>query len=169
MSSLTRNGFFSDAFVDFEKVTGLLCKSDTALDIDSRAPFPCLRQADIHQHLKNEISAMVVNGKYLFAIDGINFSSVDSYLMESNGALKKVARKTFAPRALGFPLAYLFLDHTGATLYPGVYINDNPVYPQYQSFNIEKGTDELNYTGQILGTPSTNHEWEQPLRLWAAV
>jgi hypothetical protein len=139
----------------FPQVANVYVSTDKniyAYDASSTGKLTQIKGSPFAAAVYPEISTMAVNGKYLFAIDGTNFSSVDSYLMESNGALKKVATKTLAPRALGFPLAYLFLDHTGATLYAGVYINDN-VYPQNQSFNIEKGTGELNYTGQILGTP----------------
>jgi hypothetical protein len=107
-------------------------------------------------------SSMAVNGKYLFGMDGADDGTViDTYLMESNGALKKVGTTNIARfdsdlnSNIQTP-STLFLDHTGSTLYVAVF--DGVTNP-YLSFTIEKETGELNYTGQAQGDRFSN----QPL------
>ena len=104
-------------------------------------------------------TAIVVNGKYLFGIDK-NQSNVDSWLIESDGALKKNGTTNVTrfdkddPGGQVDVVGTIFLDHTGATLYAGIYDGwEGPVGNPYEFFNIEKGTGELNYTGQAQGSP----------------
>jgi len=99
------------------------------------------------------LASMVVNGKYLFVVDGDGnpnsvSTNVDTWLMASNGSLKKVGTTNVAGRVVNFVgIDSIVLDHTGQTLYVGVLGNAF----LYLSFNIEKETGELNYTGRIGG------------------
>jgi hypothetical protein len=108
-------------------------------------------------------TVMVVNGKYLFGVSNGTVSrthpvttNIDTFLFESNGALKLVRTTNTAQyySSVTDKLTTLFLDKTGATLYAGIFDgNTNP----YLSFNIEKANGELNYTGRIAGNPIASY------------
>ena len=87
-------------------------------------------------------SSMAVNGKYLF---GQSNTNIYSYRITTNGALTQVAAlnaiKYNPEGAYGF-LDYLFLDHTGTTLY--TLIGDDVNNP-YQAFKINQSNGELTF------------------------
>ena len=94
---------------------------------------------------------MAVNGKYLFAPDGVY---IDSYLIGSNGALKKVstinaaAYDSYDPQA-----AYVFsvgMDHSGSALYASIFDDDGD---PFESFKVNGSNGQLVYNGQ-QGTPT---------------
>jgi hypothetical protein len=102
-------------------------------------------------------ASMAVNGKYLF---GQGTTNIYSYLIASNGALKQVASFNavkYNPEGdFGF-LEYLFLDHTGTTLYD--LIGDDVNNP-YQAFKINQSNGELTFIwaggeGRGNNTPMT--------------
>jgi hypothetical protein len=103
------------------------------------------------------LGSMAVNGQYLFVVNGDGnpnsiASNIDTWLMASNGALKKVGTTNVSGWVADFSdIGSIVLDHTGQTLYVGV-LGDAFLY---LSFNIEKETGQLNYTGQIGGFPFT--------------
>ena len=114
-------------------------------------------------------TVMVVNGKYLFGVSNGTVSksdpvttNIDTFLMGSNGALELIRTTNTAKYDShgANKLSTLFLDKTGVTLFAG--IDDGNTNP-YLSFNIEKATGELNYTGQIQGNPIAPY----PLKLTA--
>jgi hypothetical protein len=87
-------------------------------------------------------TSMAVNGKYLF---GQGNTNIYSYLMASNGALKQVASFNaikYNPEGAYGLLEYLFLDHTGATLY--TLIGDDVNNP-YQAFKINQSNGQLSF------------------------
>jgi hypothetical protein len=101
------------------------------------------------------LSSMVVNGKYLFIVNGDGSpnsvsSNIDTWLMAPDGALKKRGTTNISSRVGNFVnIDSIVLDHSGQTLYVGVLGNAF----LYLSFNIEKESGELNYTGEIGGYP----------------
>ena len=112
-------------------------------------------------------SSMAVNGKYLF---GQSNTNIYSYRITTNGALTQVAAlnaiKYNPEGAYGF-LDYLFLDHTGTTLY--TLIGDDVNNP-YQAFKINQSNGELTFIwagGERRGnnTPLT-FTGKQPPRLY---
>jgi hypothetical protein len=102
-------------------------------------------------------TSMAVNGKYLF---GAGSTNIYSYLIGANGALKQVASfnavKYNPDGAYGW-LNYVFLDHTGGTLYTLIGDDDNN---PYQAFKINQSNGQLTYIwggGEARGnnTPMT--------------
>src|ERR1700674_3292329 len=89
-----------------------------------------------------DVQDMAVNGKYLFATDGVY---IYSFSIASDGALKQVASINAQQYngGNGCGPGALFLDHTGATLYDLDICTNNA----YQSFGISDSTGELTYLG----------------------
>ena len=87
-------------------------------------------------------TSMAVNGKYLF---GAGTTNIYSYSIASNGALRKVASFNavkYNPDGAYGQLDYVFLDHTGSTLYSLIGDDDNN---PYQAFKINQSNGELTY------------------------
>lgn len=106
----------------------------------------------------NNISYMALNGKWLF---GDNGTDIYSFSIASNGALKQVASinaQKYNAYDTGGP-AYLFLDHSGATLYDFDIYGDGTGNNEYQSFDIDQDTGVLSYTG----TTPPSAEFDTPL------
>lgn len=97
------------------------------------------------------VTSMAVNGKYLFGT-GTNSMSVDSYLIEDDGALTYTAstnavKKNYDGCGYSGPL---FLDHTGASVY------DFELYGDcannfIDSFTVKKASGQLQYLGGANG------------------
>ncbi len=101
---------------------------------------------------------MALNGKYLFGTDGTN---IYTFSIGSSGSLTEVSSvnaEQFNPGGGGGPYA-LFLDHTGATLYDED-VNGYEGNNDYQFFNIDKSTGQLNYFGV---TSTATEEFWTPL------
>jgi hypothetical protein len=97
------------------------------------------------------VGPITVNGTYLFGVDN-NGAAIDSFRIESNGALEQVASLNVArsdPNASG--VIDIFLDKTGATLYATS--TDGDDNQQLLSYTIEKSTGELTFIGQVDGLP----------------
>ncbi|MGA9390478.1 MAG: PPC domain-containing protein [Candidatus Sulfotelmatobacter sp.] len=106
----------------------------------------------------NNISYMALNGKWLF---GDNGTDIYSFSIASSGALKQVSSidaEKYNSGNTGGP-AYLFLDHSGATLYDFDIYGDGTGNNEYQSFDIDQDTGVLSYTGT---TPPSAY-FETPL------
>jgi hypothetical protein len=94
--------------------------------------------------------SMAVNGKYLFATNGVDISS---FSIASDGALHHVASRNaqqFNQSDCGGPVS-LFLDRSGVTLY------DEDIYSDcanngYQFFGVDGSTGDLNYLGTSART-----------------
>jgi hypothetical protein len=102
---------------------------------------------------KDNIFNLAVNGKYLFGGNGNG--NIDSYLMETSGALKKVETinpTTYNPGGCGNPGDFR-IDHTGGVLYN---VSEDPdcFGTHFQYFKISDTTGKLDYTSDTaeLGT-----------------
>jgi hypothetical protein len=100
------------------------------------------------------VSPQAVNGKYLFGVkaDG---ATIESYLMESTGALEPVDSlntKPYDPHACGYPGA-IHVDHSGQNLYNTILEQDCSYYDvsAVQSFKIDSANGQLAY---IATTPA---------------
>lgn len=95
-----------------------------------------------------DVEFMALNGKYLFGTDGTN---ILSFAIGSNGALTQVSEINATqynnpPGGDGGPL-YLFLDHTGATLYDEDVYGNNGANNVYQFFDVNNASGVLTYLG----------------------
>jgi len=102
---------------------------------------------------KDNIFTLAVNGKFLFGGDGNG--NIDSYLMETSGALKKVGTinpTVYNPGGCGDPGQFR-IDHSGEILYN---VSEDPdcFGTHFQYFKINDTTGKLDYTGDTaeLGT-----------------
>jgi hypothetical protein len=106
------------------------------------------------------VSTLALNGKYLFGADG---TYIYTYSIASNGALSQVsslnAQQYNNPDDTGGPY-YLFLDHTGATLYDVDIYGNNGANNDYQFFNIDQSNGALTF----LGVSDATTEYWTPLR-----
>jgi 6-phosphogluconolactonase (cycloisomerase 2 family) len=93
-------------------------------------------------------SYMALNGKWLFATNGID---IYSYSIASNGALKRVDSYT-AGSTGGGPVR-LFLDHTGASLYDGYANLMGTGNNGYQAYSINQTTGKITLVNQVVGGP----------------
>jgi hypothetical protein len=116
-----------------------------------------------------KVLSLAGNGKYLFGVEpiaGNNLNSVGTWEIASNGALKFVRSINLVSRfpSLGLNLItpYIFFDHTGQSLYIEVFTNEYPG-GAYLSFNVEKGTGELNYLGDVATAEYTSPTLEAKL------
>ncbi len=95
-----------------------------------------------------DVTSMAVNGLYLFGSNQ-NGVDVDTYAIESNGALSlvyqtNVARYTSDDCGIS---GALFLDHTGHTLYDTEYLGDSCENNDYLSLGVVKKTGGLTNIG----------------------
>ncbi len=106
------------------------------------------------------VTAMVVNGKYLFGTAS-DQTSILSYLMEPGGGLSLSATTNVQKfnASLCGGLAFPLLDHTGATLYDQVNTGSLCDNNAYQSFKIDSANGSLTY----LGTSSPQLVFRSPL------
>ncbi|MGA2534994.1 MAG: hypothetical protein ABSF53_03190 [Terracidiphilus sp.] len=88
-----------------------------------------------------------VNGKYLFAMEADNLT-IDSYLMEANGAIEKVSStntETYNPGECGSPGQFK-IDHSGTVLYNST-VDPDCNGTHFQFFKIASATGKLSYEG----------------------
>jgi hypothetical protein len=106
------------------------------------------------------VSTLAANSKYLFGADG---TFIYTYSIASNGALTEAssidAQQYNDPNGTGGPY-YLFLDHTGATLYDVDIYGNNAANNDFQFFDIDKSGGALTYFG---ASDATIQYWT-PLR-----
>jgi hypothetical protein len=94
------------------------------------------------------ILSITGNGKFIFGVDW-NYTSIDTFTMESNGAVKFVRSTSLKSHAPGLTnLSSLTMDHTGQTLYVGADVGNTDINP-YLSFTVEKSTGVLSYLGSV--------------------
>jgi len=97
---------------------------------------------------QENLAALALNGKYLFGAVYNSTGSIDSYRIQSDGAITYAASANAAAQnggSCGVAPDALFLDHSGASLYdmyPG-----NCSTSDYQAWNVVKATGELSYLG----------------------
>lgn len=99
-----------------------------------------------------DVDSIALNGTYLFGTKrgGIY---IDSYLIESTGALRFAAQTNFTQPNGGNGIASgLILDHTGATLYDLDNFSPDFTDVQYQAFRVDKPTGKLVYLNETRTT-----------------
>jgi hypothetical protein len=107
----------------------------------------------------DNVTSMVVNGKYLFGSNKAGIY-VPAFAIQPNGSLKWTV-STDVDRASGCPNpAALILDHTGANVYRASTTGGLCDHTTYQSFSIEKPTGRLTFLGSgtstfLFNTPLT--------------
>jgi hypothetical protein len=91
---------------------------------------------------QENVTGMAVNGKYLFAANSNGFD-IDSYLMESDGALKYETSLNAANSEDCNFLGPLFLDKTGSTLYDMEFNGSDCSGNTYETFTLNKANAHL--------------------------
>jgi hypothetical protein len=99
---------------------------------------------------RENVTSMAVNGKYLFATNS-NGIDIDSYQIESNGALRYAKTADTAKANDCSVLGPLFLDHTGASLYDMVFDGSDCANNTYETFVVDKSTGGLKDPGNSSG------------------
>jgi hypothetical protein len=129
------------------QIDAYAANSDGQLTSVPGSPFP------------EDVVTLAVNDKYLFGSDGIY---IYTYSIDSNGVLSQVssinAQQYNDPNSTGGPY-FLFLDHTGATLYD-VDIYGNNVANDFQFFDLDQMSGALSY----LGVSDATTQYWTPLR-----
>jgi hypothetical protein len=99
---------------------------------------------------------MAVNGKYLFG-SMLNNADVNTYLLESDGALRYAATTDVLTPNKGCGSAGpLFLDHSGATLYNFDYLGNSCANNTYEAYGVVKSTGNLSFLGDAGDTVEIN-------------
>jgi hypothetical protein len=94
-----------------------------------------------------DVGYLAGNGKYLFG-STLSTTDIDSYAIESNGALHYVASKNVVSADGGCGNAnQIFIDHTGSTLYDVAFFGSECSNNTYEIFTIENSTGKLNFLG----------------------
>lgn len=113
----------------------------------SGSPFP------------DDLGNMAVNGLYLFGAPVGSGTDINTYRIESNGALSyaESMNSTTVNNCTQAP-AELVLDHTGATLYGLTYFGDsgNCSNNTYQTYSINKSSGALTYIDTAGATDELN-------------
>lgn len=104
------------------------------------------------------------NGKYLFAVSS-DGSAIETFSIEADGALKYATSTAVGSHedCGPWPLAPLFLDHTGANLYLATFGGGLCGDEEYLTFRIESSTGALDY----IGDSGTRFEYQDPLTVSA--
>jgi hypothetical protein len=108
---------------------------------------------------KDDLESFVANGKYLFGTDE-GTGNIDGFLMEANGALKKVSTTNpLLENPGGCPnLVWPRIDHSGKVLYNPVSTADsNCMGTKFQYFEINEMTGKLEYEGAV-SDPDVNED-----------
>jgi hypothetical protein len=101
---------------------------------------------------QENVTSMAVNGKYLFAVNSDGFD-IDTYLLESNGALHYSATTNASQPGDCNSLGSLVLDHTGATVYDMEFRGSGCANNTFESFAVNRPTGGL----KDLGNSSANN------------
>jgi 6-phosphogluconolactonase (cycloisomerase 2 family) len=101
---------------------------------------------------QENVTSMAVNGKYLFAVNSNGFD-MESYLLESNGALHYAATTNASQPGDCNSLGSLVLDHTGATVYDMEFRGSGCANNTFESFAVNRPTGGL----KDLGNSSANN------------
>jgi len=86
-------------------------------------------------------SYLAVNGKWLFATNGID---IYSYSVAANGSLKQVDALEVEPTG---GLVDLFLDHSGTSLYTDYFTENN----EYLAYSIDNANGKLTSINNVMG------------------
>jgi hypothetical protein len=99
-----------------------------------------------------DVSYLAGNGKYLFASTA-NTNDIDSYAIESNGALRYVSSVNAVSVDGGCGNANnINLDHTGSTLYDFAVFGSQCSNNTYETFKINNSTGKLEFIGDAGST-----------------
>jgi hypothetical protein len=99
---------------------------------------------------------MAVNGKYLFG-SMLDNANINSYLLQSNGALRYAATTDVLTPNKGCGSAgQLTLDHPGASLYNFDYVGNGCANNTFEAFNVVKSTGHLTFLGNAGSTVEFN-------------
>jgi 6-phosphogluconolactonase (cycloisomerase 2 family) len=96
------------------------------------------------------VTSMAVNGKYLFGANS-NGIEIESYWIESNGALRYAKTTHMAQSNDCNVLGPLFFDRTGSSLYDMEYDGSSCANNTYESLAVEKSTGGLKELGNSSG------------------
>jgi hypothetical protein len=99
---------------------------------------------------QENVTSMAANGKYLFAANS-NGIDIESYWIESEGALRYAATTDTAQSHDCSVLGPLFLDHTGASLYDMEFDGSGCANNTYVTFTVDKSTGRLKDPGNSSG------------------
>jgi len=99
---------------------------------------------------QENVMSMAANGKYLFATNSSG-TAIESYWIESNGALRYAATTDTAQSNDCNVLGPLFLDHTGKSLYDMEFDGSGCANNTYVTFNVDKSTGGLKDPGNSSG------------------
>jgi hypothetical protein len=92
------------------------------------------------------------NGKYLFG-STLSTTDIESYAIESNGALRYVGSKNVVSADGGCGNAeQINLDHTGSTLYDFAIFGSECTNNTYETFKIDNSTGKLDFIGDAGST-----------------
>ena len=121
------------------QINGYSAAPNGALTAIPGSPFP------------DNVDYMAVNGSWLFGIENnLNEGLIDSYAIESNGAL--TLKDVFTQSSTYSGLISVYLDHTGSTLYSDLYTTNN----DYLQYSINQTTGQLTNIGDLPGGPPNN-------------
>ena len=123
------------------QITAFSAAADGRLTPVSGSPF------------QGDVTSIAGNGKYLFG--STQGTSIETFLEEPNGSLHKVTGTDAQRNAScsGGGPGTLVLDHTGSTLYDFYYNGQNCADSTYQSFEVQKGSGDLNFLGSNYESP----------------
>ena len=124
------------------EVNGYSAASNGSLTPIPGSPFP------------DSITALALNGAWLFGVEGGTSTSsgqiIYSFAIASNGALS-IHDQVNANDSDGW-ITYLYLDHTGSSLYAGYYTTNN----DYLAYSIDQSTGQLTFVNDLTGGPSND-------------
>ncbi|MGA2537904.1 MAG: hypothetical protein ABSF53_17955 [Terracidiphilus sp.] len=105
------------------------------------------------------VSYLAGNGRYLFG-STLSATDIESYAIESNGALRYVASENVVSADSGCGNAnQINLDHTGSALYDLAIYGSDCSNNTYETFKIDDSTGKLSFLGNAGGSESI----EEPL------
>ena len=99
---------------------------------------------------QENVTSMAANGEYLFATNSSG-TAIDSYWIESDGALRYAATTDTAQSNDCNVLGPLFVDHTGKSLYDMEFDGSGCANNTYESFTVDKVTGGLEHPGNSSG------------------
>jgi len=122
------------------QVYGYSAAANGSLTAIPGSPFP------------DNIGSLAVNGAWLFGVQAGTSGGqvIESYAIASNGVLNYKTQTTVNDSGGG--ATYLYLDHTGSSLYADYYTTNN----DYLAYSIDQSTGGLNFVNLLAGGPPNN-------------
>jgi hypothetical protein len=124
------------------QINGYSAAPDGSLTPIPGSPFP------------ENISTMAVNGAWLFGVEGgtgiTSGQIINSFSIASNGVL--TLKNQDNVNDSGGAAVYVYLDHTGSSLYADYYNTNN----DYLAYSIDQSTGGVTFLNLLAGGPSNN-------------